>query len=144
MRTYRFPARLVASVMLAGALLAGEALADPHGPEGASSRPTRPKEATTARRATLADLRAQLDASDQLAALAALHFALSQVGDGATYVWRKRSRDLSGAIRPTMAFRNESGQVCRHVIYVLALGSYSKSIEGIACRDWSGRWTLSG
>lgn len=144
MRTYRFPARLVASVLLAGALLAGEALADPYGPEGASSRPTQSEAAITAHRATLADLRARLDASDQLAALVALHFALSQLGDGSTYVWRKSSRDLSGAIRPTMAFRNESGQICRHVIYVLALGSYSKSIEGIACRDWSGRWTLTG
>ena len=92
----------------------------------------------------LRHLRAQLDEKDHLAALKALHIALSQLSDGATFVWRKKSRQLAGVIKPTMAFRNTEGQICRHVIYSLSLGRYVKSIEGIACRDTQGRWWLNG
>lgn len=143
MRTTRSPVRLLASAMLAGALLAGGALADPLRSSGASSGPQIPPGISQLRVTTLAELRSRLDDSDLLVALQALHFALSQVGDGGTYVWRKRSRQLMGVIKPTMAFRDEDGRVCRHVVYVLMLGSYSKSIEGIACRGLTGNWTLS-
>lgn len=91
----------------------------------------------------LRQLRAKLDDSDRLAALRALHMALSRVSDGATFIWRKKSRKLAGVIKPTMAFRNAKGQVCRHLIYSLSLGKYVKSIEGVACRDSDGRWRLT-
>lgn len=91
---------------------------------------------------SLAKLRSQLDRNDQLIAMRALHLALSQVPDGGTFVWRKRSRSLKGLIKPTRAFRNAKGQVCRHVIYALSLGRYIKRIEGIACRTQDGSWHL--
>lgn len=91
---------------------------------------------------SLARLRSRLGHVDQLVALRALHLALSQVPDGGTFVWQKRSRSLKGLIKPTRAFRNADGQVCRHVIYALSLGRYLKQIEGIACRQDDGRWHL--
>lgn len=92
---------------------------------------------------TLQRLRAKLDDSDRLAALRALHMALSRISDGATFIWRKKSRSLAGVIKPTTAFRNVKGQVCRHLIYSLSLGKYVKSIEGVACRGADGRWQLT-
>ena len=90
----------------------------------------------------LAELRSKLDGKDQVIALRALHLALTQVPDGGTFVWKKASRSLKGMIKPSKAFRNTDGQLCRHVIYALALGRYLKQIEGIACRQDNGRWQL--
>lgn len=91
---------------------------------------------------SLAKLRARLDHKDHLIAMRALHLALTQVPDGGTFVWRKNSRSLKGLIKPTKAFRNAQGQVCRHVVYALSLGRYIKQIEGIACRTGDGTWRL--
>ena len=91
---------------------------------------------------SLAELRSKLDRTDQMVALRALHLALSQVPDGGTFVWRKKSRSLKGMIRPSKAFRNADGKICRHIIYALVLGRYTKQIEGIACRQEDGRWQL--
>ena len=90
----------------------------------------------------LAELRSRLDHRDHIVAMRALHLALSQVEDGGTFVWQKKSRSLKGMIKPSKAFRNSEGQVCRHVIYALSLGRYIKQIEGIACRQNDGRWQL--
>ncbi|MDA7948421.1 MAG: hypothetical protein MPJ78_13225 [Hyphomicrobiaceae bacterium] len=89
-----------------------------------------------------AQLRAQLGYGDRVVAMRALHLALSQVPDGGAFVWRKRSRSLKGVIKPSKPFRNDGGQICRHVIYALALGRFVKQIEGIACRQDDGRWQL--
>ena len=105
----------------------------------ATSAPPAPEQNPVRR---LAELRSKLDSRDQVVALRALHMALSQVPDGGTFVWRKKSRSLKGMIKPTKAFRNADGQVCRHVIYALVLGRYTKQIEGIACRQNDGRWQL--
>jgi len=91
---------------------------------------------------TLADLRSKLDSRDHAVAMRALHLALSRVPDGGTFVWQKKNHALKGVIKPTKAFRDAQGRVCRHVIYTLALGRYIKQIEGIACRHEDGRWQL--
>ncbi|RMF04248.1 MAG: hypothetical protein D6773_06670 [Alphaproteobacteria bacterium] len=88
------------------------------------------------------ELRARLDKGDKITALHALQLALNQVGDGAVFTWTKNSKGLKGIIKPTAAFRNADGQICRHVIYALALGPYRKQIEFIACREAAGRWRL--
>lgn len=90
----------------------------------------------------LAELRSKLDQKDHIVAMRALHLALSQVPDGGTFIWQKKSRSLKGLIKPTRAFRNANGQLCRHVIYALVLGRYTKQIEGIACRLENGSWQL--
>ena len=93
---------------------------------------------------TLAELRSKLDASDRAIALQALDLALSELGDGTTLMWKRPTRQLAGAVRPISAFRDDSGRICRHVIYALTLGPYSKQVEGIACRDAVGHWSLEG
>ena len=66
----------------------------------------------------------------------ALELALSELGDGVTLVWRRPERELVGRIKPVSAFRDDQGRVCRHVVYSLALGTYQRQIEGVACREF--------
>lgn len=93
---------------------------------------------------TVAELKAKLTQNDFLAALKALNMALNEVGDGATFVWRRKGHGLKGAIKPTAAFRSQDGRVCRHLVFALSLGGYVKSIESIACRQPSGAWVVDG
>jgi len=85
----------------------------------------------------------RLDGRNRATALRALHVALDQLSDGATLIWRKKSLELVGVIRPTTAFRDPQGRVCRHLTYQLKFGDYAKRIEGIACRQIDGSWSLS-
>lgn len=87
---------------------------------------------------------AGLDLKDEIAALETLQLALSEVGDGSTYVWHRHHGRLSGVITPTISFKDDTGHVCRHVILVLTSGSHSQRSEGIACRLPSGQWQLQG
>lgn len=91
-----------------------------------------------------ADLKAGLDVSDEIATLETLQLALSEVGDGSTYVWHRHHGRLSGVITPTTSFKTGDGQICRHVIVVLTSGPRSKRSEGVACRLASGQWRLEG
>ena len=92
----------------------------------------------------LNELKARLDQSHRAAAMQALELALSELGDGVTLVWRLPERELVGRIKPVSAFRDDQGRVCRHVVYSLALGTYQRQIEGVACRESDGSWSLSG
>lgn len=88
--------------------------------------------------------RVALDETDRYAALESIQFALSEVGDGATYIWHRHNGRLSGTVHPTGSFRSSSGEVCRHVVVMLASGSRSRKTEGVACRLPSGQWRLEG
>ena len=90
------------------------------------------------------DLRPTLDTEDELAVLDAIHTALSQVGDGNSYVWHRHHGRLSGIMQPTTSFKDQSGQVCRHLVVMLVAGRYVQKTEGIACRLEAGRWQLAG
>ena len=100
--------------------------------------------ATEGRQLGLNELKARLDRSDRAAAMQALELALSELGDGVTLVWQRPERGLVGRIKPVSAFRDDQGRVCRHVLYSLALGTYQRQIEGVACRESDGSWSLSG
>ncbi|MGB2931073.1 MAG: RT0821/Lpp0805 family surface protein [Methyloceanibacter sp.] len=89
-------------------------------------------------------LRARLDRSDRAMALNALQEALSELGDGASLVWQRPSRALSGVIKTVSAFRDDEGRVCRHLTYSLSVGAYVKQVEGVACRQSDGQWSLAG
>ncbi len=91
-----------------------------------------------------AEVKAPLDENDEIAALEALQFALSEVGDGAAYVWQRRNGRLSGYVKPTASFRDRSGQVCRHILVMLSSGTYARKAEVIACRGDKGIWSLTG
>ena len=81
---------------------------------------------------------------DRIVALRALELALTELGDGTTLVWRRPERELVGRVKPVSAFRDAKGRVCRTVVYALMLGSYRREIEGVACRDQDGSWSLAG
>ena len=91
-----------------------------------------------------AELRARLDGTDRAVALNALQVALTELGDGATLIWKRPSRELTGVIKPVSAFRDDEGRVCRHLTYSLSLGTFVREVEGTACREPSGTWSLAG
>jgi len=130
---------LAATLAPFGSATSGPAIAQP---EYAASAPSRDIARQPDESPSLSELRERLDASDQVAALHALHMALNNTADGGTFIWQKTNRELKGVIKPTTAFRNAHGQVCRHVIYALALGRYRKQIEFVACREAGDRWRL--
>jgi hypothetical protein len=86
----------------------------------------------------------ELDAKDEVATLERIQYALSEIGDGSTYVWRRWHGRLSGVIHPTTSFKDRSGKVCRHIVILLTTGQRTARKEGIACRLASGRWQLDG
>jgi surface antigen len=91
-----------------------------------------------------AELKEKLDGSDRQAAAQALQLAMNELGDGVTLVWRRPEHALEGRVKPVSAFRDDHGRVCRHLVYSLSLGSYSREIEGVACRELDGSWSLAG
>lgn len=81
---------------------------------------------------------------DMLAALEAIQFALTRVGDGATFVWRRPASLLQGSVRPTSSFRDATGKICRHIVFSMTHNRHSAKIESIACRDRDRTWSLGG
>ena len=84
----------------------------------------------------------KLDEKDEIAALERIQYALNEVGDGSTYVWRRWHGGLSGVIHPTVSFKDKNGRICRHLVVLITTGERTKRIESIACRLPSGRWEL--
>ena len=89
-------------------------------------------------------IRPALDRSDEIATLEAIDFALTQIGDGSSYVWHRRNGRLSGIVHPTSSFKDITGQVCRHIVLELSSGDFARRTEGIACRLHTGVWQLEG
>ena len=85
-----------------------------------------------------------LDEDDEIAALEAIRLALTEVGDGASYVWHRRYGRLGGLVQPTQSFKDPGGRVCRRIIVILSAGLRSGRFEGTACRIAGGRWQLDG
>ncbi|MFT5508600.1 MAG: hypothetical protein ACI89J_001676 [Hyphomicrobiaceae bacterium] len=86
----------------------------------------------------------KLGLGDEIATLHAIHTALSSVGDGGAFVWQRGNGLLTGLIRPTTSFKSNNGEICRHIIIRLNSKLYTREAEGIACRDTTGAWSLSG
>jgi len=87
---------------------------------------------------------ANLDENDEIAALEAIRVALTEVGDGSSYVWYRRHGRLSGIVQPTVSFKDPGGRVCRHILLIMTVGAATGRAEGIACRLGDGRWQLDG
>ena len=143
MRTFRSSAPIL---MGAGALvIAFLAPAPPSlGAGETNAKPEAAAKASVTALASLAELKNRLDPSDRDMAMRALNLALTEIGDGATLVWKRPSRDLEGRIKAVSAFRDDQGRVCRRLVYALTLGKYESRAEGIACRQEDGRWSLDG
>lgn len=91
-----------------------------------------------------AEHRPRLEQKDEIAALEAVHLALTEVGDGSSYVWHQRNGRLSGVVQPTSSFRDATGKICRHIVVALSAEGVARSTEGIACRLGNGSWQLEG
>lgn len=89
-------------------------------------------------------VRPVFDITDEIATLEAVHFALSQIGDGSSYVWHRRNGRLSGIVHLTVSFKDTTGKVCRHIVLELSSGDFARRAEGIACRLHTGVWQLEG
>jgi hypothetical protein len=113
--------------------------ADP-GPSCTCPSPDKPASS----RPKYADTAPLLDENDEIAALEAIRVALTEVADGSTYVWHRTGGRLGGIVRPTVSFKDAAGRVCRHIELMLAAGTRTARIEGIACRLGNGRWQLDG
>lgn len=88
--------------------------------------------------------RDRLTGRDEIAALAAIQTGLSTTADGATFVWHRDNGFLSAIIRPTTTFRDAKGRVCRHLHLLLNSGAFSRTTEGVACRQSNRTWSLEG
>jgi hypothetical protein len=122
-------------------------MASPPGP--ARAEEIRPAEATPAIPSARfqpqpRDFKALLDENDEIAALEAIRVALSEVGDGSTFVWHRRHGRLSGLVQPTSSFKDPAGRICRHILLIMNSGGYTGRTEGVACRLEDGRWQLEG
>lgn len=82
--------------------------------------------------------------SDLAATLESVQYALSSVGDGGTYVWRRHGGAVSGVVQPTRSFRNAKGSLCRYLHLLVTRKGKTAKAEGIACRLADGRWNLEG
>ncbi len=81
---------------------------------------------------------------DRLSTLENVQFALSTLGDGASYVWHRHHGRLSGVVQPTRSFVDGNGKVCRHLVLILSAGAKSGRTEAVACRLDSGLWRIDG
>ena len=86
----------------------------------------------------------RIEPGDATAALEAIEIALTQAGDGATYVWQRGNGRLTGSVRPTSTFRDADRRMCRHIEMQVQLGAHARRTEGIACRSADGVWELEG
>jgi len=82
--------------------------------------------------------------TDRAAALESVQIALSRVADGSTYIWHRPNGILSGSVKPTVSFRRPSGQLCRHLVIEMSSEDDFRVVEGVACREPNGRWSLEG
>lgn len=115
------------------------------GPHSAAPPCACPQDTARSPKPKFANLNGEpLDESDEVAALASMHLALNSTGDGQAYVWQRSNGRLSGLVRPISSFRNDDGQVCRHVIVMLTTGLRTQKMESTACRLAGGRWQLGG
>ncbi len=115
------------------------------GPQSTAPSCSCPKDPARAAKPKFAAMNgAPLDETDEVAALSSVQHALNSAGDGSAYVWQRANGRLSGLVRPISSFRNDEGQICRHVIVMLTTGLRTQKMESTACRLNGGRWQLGG
>ncbi|MEZ5849126.1 MAG: SWIM zinc finger family protein [Hyphomicrobiaceae bacterium] len=133
----------VALVFIAPDLASAQETAS-SGPQCSCPDANAPVGGATTPRPRLAGIGHRLGQDEEVATLEAIQWALTEAGDGSSYVWHGRKGRISGVIQPTMSFRGGNGHICRHIVVVLSAAGYSRTAEGIACRDVAGLWKLEG
>lgn len=89
------------------------------------------------------DPRDLLDRHDRLAVYQAIHLALSELGDGASYVWHRSHGRLSGVVQVISTRRSRDGGLCRRLGVLLTSGRETRKIETSACRLPDRSWQFS-
>lgn len=92
----------------------------------------------------LAAYPAPLDEADEIAVLESLHFALTEIADGSTYVWRRDHGRLSGLVKVAKSYKGQDGAVCRDALVMLNGIDGAKTTEISACRQTNGAWRIAG
>lgn len=85
---------------------------------------------------------APFGSADAIATLEAFDYALSEVADGATYVWHRAHGRLSGFMTPLNTFRASGGEVCRTMRIEIIADTATRRQTGSACRIADGTWRL--
>lgn len=116
----------------------------PRAPCTCPTNPSKPPGVSAKPKFAEANATTFLDENDEIAALEAIRVALTEVGDGGSYVWRRTHGRLSGVVQPTASFKDPAGRVCRHIVLTMSIGMATAKAEGIACRLADGRWQLDG
>lgn len=147
--SFRWRGTGVAVVALASSLGPLQAIAQTKEPPERApctcpTNPSKPPGVSAKPKFAEANATALLDENDEIAALEAIRIALTEVGDGGSYVWRRTHGRLSGIVQPTASFKDPAGRVCRHIVLTMSIGMASARAEGIACRLADGRWQLDG
>lgn len=125
--------------------LAGEVpAAQEAGPPCQCRQPDAPLPSRPQARVLPGDAPYTLDERDEVAVLDAVHYALAEVGDGATYVWHRTHGHLSGYVHVARSFKSGDGAFCRSMVVMLTSGARNQSLETAACRMPDGRWQLQG
>ncbi len=83
-----------------------------------------------------------LEREDQRRERAALATALDPQGDGSVVTWANPTTKTSGAITARGHAYPADDKVCRSFVSTLAQGATKQRLEGIACTDHGGEWTL--
>jgi surface antigen len=83
------------------------------------------------------------DEHDRRAVYQAIHLALSEVGDGASYVWNRSHGRLGGLVQINGSFKSPDGRLCRRMIVMLTAGRETKQIATSACRLADRSWELA-
>jgi hypothetical protein len=98
--------------------------------------------AKASRKPKLAAYPAPLDETDEIAALESLHYALTEAGDGSTYVWHRHHGRLSGLVKIAGSYKRPDGSVCRRAVVVLNGLNGAKQVDVSACRLGGGAWRI--
>jgi surface antigen len=89
----------------------------------------------SAKQPAFAELRAKLDDSDR-------NIALNVPAGGADRAWRWRHACMAAPLPPD--YRRDQTGLCRQLTYSPSLGTFVREVEGIACRERGGGWSLQG
>lgn len=89
------------------------------------------------------DIRGSLDHYDQLAVIQAMHLALTEIGDGASYVWHRSHGRLSGIVQINGTYKS-GGNLCRRMTVMLTAGTETRRISTTACRLADRSWQIVG
>ncbi len=87
-------------------------------------------------------LSSQLDAEDWRRAQSALAVALDPQGNGAAASWDNPRSGARGSFTPVGQARPSEERICRAFLAEIGGAARAQNLQGVACREKTGEWTL--